>query len=98
MQRTARKAFTALPKIGAPVIDHGDSNNQWGAHFIISADDNVDEVWADYYDGPMLERVDEKTGKIVWRFGVNPKITDILDECGLYDEWIDPGTIGVYDA
>jgi hypothetical protein len=29
---------------------------------------------------------------------VNPKITDILDECGLYDEWIDPGTIGVYDA
>lgn len=97
MKRNARKAFTALKALGVPVYDH-EGGNDYGAHFIISAEENYDETWADYYDGRNLERVDEETGKIVWRFGVNPKITDILDENGLFDEWINPGMIGVYDA
>ena len=47
MQRNYKKAFTALKKLGAPVIegdDYGDDK-----FFRISAEYNDDVVWADYY-------------------------------------------------
>lgn len=92
MKTNATKAFDKLKAIGAPVTEGGDYG-----HFVISAEDNYDEVWADYWDGPRLERRDPKTGKILWAFGVNPKITRILDRHGLHAEWINPGMLGVYD-
>jgi len=84
MQRNYKKAFTALKKIGAPVIvgdDYGDDR-----YFKISAEDNDTVVWADYYNMGM------------GLFGVNQDIVDILDANGLFAEWINPGIIGVHEA
>ena len=93
MKRNARTAFNALKKIGAPVRE----TDSHGAHFSISAEENYDETWADFYEGPSLERVDETTGEILWAFGVNPKIHNILKANGLYCEWWNAGVLGVYD-
>ena len=83
MKRNARKAFNELKKLGVPVSEIG-----YG-HFVISAEDNVDEVWADFYDAMHIPG---------WEFGVNPKITTILNKYSLMDEWINPGILGVYDG
>ena len=94
MKRNARKAFTALKKIGAPVIASSDSEN---GHFVISGEDNYPETWADFYEGPLLEKVLDN-GEIEWAFGVNPKITRILNTNRLMCEWINGGMLGVYDG
>lgn len=91
MKRNARKAFNALKKIGAPVME----TSGWGAEFILSAEDNVDTVWADYYEAAHLERVTEN-GDIEWAYGINQIVHVILKEYGLMTEWIDPGTVGIY--
>jgi hypothetical protein len=86
MKPAAQKAFNELKKIGAPVIDRNDEG-----HFIISAEDNTDEViWADYYDGNQMSYCDD--------FGVNKKITAILDKHGLFAEWVNPGFLSVHTA
>jgi hypothetical protein len=89
MKRHARKAFTALKKIGAPVFVR---EGEEGPYFCISAEDNGEKTWADYYmmtDGPELEG---------WRFGVCAEVIDILDANGLYCEWENPGSLSVYDG
>jgi len=91
MNRNARKAFNALQKIGAPVFER----NDYRAHFILSGEDNSDEVWADYWEAASLEKQLE-CGKIVWAFGINQKVHDILTPLGLYAEWINPGMLGIY--
>ena len=96
MKRNARKAYNALNKIGAPVIERPGNDTSDG-YFVISAESNYDEIWADYYDGPRLERVLDD-GTIEWAFGVNPKINKILEANGLISEWINPGMLGVWDA
>tara|TARA_R110000824_G_scaffold295047_2_gene483438 strand:+ start:500 stop:763 length:264 start_codon:yes stop_codon:yes gene_type:complete len=87
MKKNARSAFNALKKIGAPVFEGGD----WGGeYFIVSGEDNVKEIWADYWQefgGPGLDD-----------FGVSLKINKILDKNDLFGEWINPGVLGVYDA
>jgi hypothetical protein len=86
MKRNARSAFNALKKIGAPVYEGKD----WGGeYFILSAEENEKEIWADYYDGMNIPG---------WLFGVNPKVTKVLDKFGLVAEWINPGVLRVYDA
>lgn len=95
MKRNARRAFTALKNLGAPVYAHG---GDYGAHFIISAEENHSEIWADDYNARALESIDPNTGEILWQAGVNPKITRILKTNSLMFEWINPGMIGVYDA
>ena len=92
MKRNARKAFTALKNMGAPVREGGDYG-----YFTISAEENYDEIWADFYEGPLLEKV-LPSGEIEWAFGVNPKITRVLKANGLMSEWINTGMLGVYDA
>ncbi|NJO58780.1 MAG: hypothetical protein HC836_10660 [Richelia sp. RM2_1_2] len=92
MKRNARVAFNALKKIGAPVFESTDYG-----FFGISAEDNVDETWADFYEAPRLERFTVPGGKLVWKSGVSPKITDILEANGLHAEWINPGMLGVYE-
>jgi len=87
MKRNARSAFKALKKLGAPV-----NENDWsGEYFILNAEEwgNGEEIWADYWDGMNIPG---------WLFGVNPKVTKVLDKFGLVAEWINPGVLGVYDA
>ena len=79
-------AFTVLQQMGVPVYER--SHDDYG-HFIISAEENDEQVWADYYDGQVCYDYD---------FGVNPKITKVLSEYALFAEWINPGMLGVYDA
>lgn len=85
MKKNMRYAFNALKKIGAPVIDHGEEN------FYISAENNVKEIWADYYMMGM-------GGTFVDDFGVNQRINRILDQYGLFAEWQNPGCLAVCEA
>jgi len=80
MKREYRTAFNKLRKIGVPVYDHG------GDDFIISAEENYDTVWADFYCENNVELDD---------FGVNHKINDILNDHDLYAEWENGGVLGV---
>lgn len=84
MKRNYRKAFSALQKIGAPVFENEDG--VW-----ISAEDNYDEIWADYYDCYMWDHDG-------WAFGINGKINKILDDNGLFAEWQNPGLLWVCEA
>jgi hypothetical protein len=77
MKNNVRKAFTALKEIDAPVFVRDN-------YLMISAEDNDNEIWADYYG--------EFRGGYPW---VNPKVEQILSDNGLYAEWEDPGTIYV---
>jgi hypothetical protein len=88
MTRNHRLAFNALKKIGAPVYERSDIENfQISAEGIAGQyDQNI--LWADYYEGYRLDG---------WDFGINPKITKILDRYGLHCEWINPAEIGVYE-
>jgi len=98
MQRNARTAFKALEKLGAPVFDHGDREDQWGAHFILSGElrSTDDSYFADYWQEELREYIDE-TGKIQNPFGIRTDVNDILTANDLYAEWIDGGTCGIYD-
>ena len=76
-----KPAFDKLVKMGVPVFSGGyDGENT----FRISGEDNVLDVWADYYDSNYGE------------FGVKQEICDVLSKNGLMAEWIDPGILGVY--
>ncbi len=96
MIRSARKAYNHLKKIGCPVSEPTTNYlNSWGAQFYISAEDNHDTVWADYWEGPRLEQVLDD-GTIEWAFGINPIIHRVLKQAKLRPEWINAGLIGVY--
>ena len=90
MKRHAKSAYTKLKSMGVPMYIHeGESY-----HFLISAEENYDTIWADYWamsDGYTCgDQLDD--------FGVNKKIQAILDDYGLFSEWQNPGALGVYDA
>jgi hypothetical protein len=90
MKRNARSAYNKLKALGVPMYIHeGESY-----HFLISAEENYDTVWANYYamtDGVLYyDDLDD--------FGVNEKINAILDKHDLFCEWQNPGALGVYDA
>ena len=97
MKRHARKAFTALKRLGAPVFENKPGVDGYGEHFFISAEENYDEIWADTYEARALERFTD-SGELIWQAGVNPKITRVLRANGLMFEWINAGMIGIYDA
>jgi len=84
MKKNMRYAYNALKKIGAPVIDHGEEN------FMISAENNVTEIWADYYMMGM-------GNTFVDDFGVSKRINRILDRYGLFAEWQNPGCLAVHE-
>jgi hypothetical protein len=84
MKSNYRKAYNKLKSINAPVIDGG-----WNGEdtFRISGENNHDSmVWADYWNQSFGD------------FGVNPEISNILNQYGLFAEWINAGILGVYDA
>jgi hypothetical protein len=86
MKRHARKAFNALKKLGAPVLERSDV-----AYFVISGEDNYKEVWADYYEEFGIHSDSDTPG-------VDPRICDIIEANGLFMEWETPGGLVVYDA
>jgi len=88
MKQHARTAYNMLKKIGVPMYIHEEEPY----HFLISAEENYGTVWADYWamsDGAYGDLDD---------FGVNEKINTILDQHGLFCEWLNAGALGVYDV
>ena len=71
------KAFNELKKMGAPVFKNEDG-------MFISAEENDDVIWADYYCFEFGV------------FGVNEKIEAVLSKNGLFSEWVNPGCVGIY--
>lgn len=90
MKRNARTAYDKLKALGVPMYIHDGETY----HFLISAEENYDTIWANYYamtDGVMYyDDLDD--------FGVNEKINEILDQHGLFCEWQNPGALAVFDA
>lgn len=80
MKREYRTAFNKLRKIGVPVKDYGEDG------FVISAEENYETVWADFY---------RENDASLDDFGVNHKINDILNDHGLFAEWENGGVLGV---
>jgi hypothetical protein len=85
MKRQYTKAFNALQKMGCPVYEHADDNG----NFSISTEVATEEIWAEYYDGWAIPG---------WEFGINPKLTKVLDKSGLYAEWQNPGRLTVWEG
>jgi hypothetical protein len=85
MKRKYIKAFNTLEKLGCPVYQHADDQG----NFSISTERDSSEIWADYYDGYRIPG---------WDFGINPKITKVLNTCGLYAEWQNPGRLTVWEG
>lgn len=85
MTRKERAAFNALKKIGAPVFERSDV----GA-FVISAENNDETQWADYYMEFGINRDSEIPG-------VHPDICSILDKYNIYAEWENPGALIVFE-
>lgn len=87
MKRNYRKAYTALKKMGVPVLEGGDRGEDT---FRISAEDNTDTVWADYYN--------EYCSEPAYQFGVKREINEVLEANGLFAEWINPGVLAVEES
>ena len=84
MKRNYKKAYTKLLKMGCPVLLGDDHGNE--RFFRISAEDNDDIIWADYYQMDLGD------------WGVNQIVVDVLSQNGLYAEWINPGVLGVHEC
>ena len=85
MKRNYRTAFKQLEKIGAPVFENEDG-------MFISAEDNHDEIWADYWE------MGQAACSLLDDFGVNHKINEILEKNGLYAEWQNPGCLYIAEG
>jgi hypothetical protein len=98
MKRHALKAYNALKRIGAPVLD---PDKGWGGYFAISAElygrnngfyeGHIDQdpdglPWADYYG--------EYMGGYPY---VSKHIEEILASNGLFTEWQNAAVLVVYD-
>lgn len=84
MKRNFRTAFNRLTKLGVPVREyHDDQPNFW-----ISAEEDTSHLWCDYFDGYRMPD---------WEFGVNPQITKVLRELGLFAEWQNPAQLNVWE-
>ena len=84
MKRNVREAYKVLKAFGVPVHEGGWNGNE--ETFRISAEDNYDVVWADYY------MTSEADGYV---FGVHPFINKTLAKYGLFAEWCNPGVLDV---
>ena len=85
MKAKYRKAYNVLKVMGVPVFTNAD-NDRLG-NFFIDGEARRSDEWADYY-----------SGRLNWIFGVNPAVSEVLDQFGLMCEWVNPGLLGVYEA
>lgn len=82
MKKEYRKAYKALQKMGVPVFEHWD----WEDGFDISAEREGSQDWLSYW-----RMADEE-----WTFGIHPDVNQVLNENGLYAEWVNPAHARVY--
>ena len=82
MKKEARKAYTELKAINAPVFINTDHTG----HFGISGESAED-------DAPIVDYYSPEYGE----FGVDQDICDILSRYDLFCEWANPGWLEVYD-
>ena len=82
MKRNMRTAFNALQKMGAPVFDNGD--NPGG--FKMSAEDNSEEIWADFYYGMHGYPY------------INERVEQVMADNGVFFEWDNAGCLSAYEA
>lgn len=79
-----QKAIAELKAIGVPLIENEDG-------VFISAENNVNEIWADYYMMGM-------GNSFVDDFGVNHKINAVLEGNGYFAEWKNPGCLNICEV
>ena len=89
LSKNVLKAYEELKAIGAPVMHLGGGFGG-DALFAISAEENYDYVWADYYAENEFPGMYEG-----YEFGVSPKINKILNKHGLFCEWYNAGVLDV---
>ena len=87
-----------LSNRGVHVIDHGDRDDQWGAHFLVGCEMRTsdDDPVGDYYQEFLREYVDGN-GVIQNAFGIRTWVNDLLERNNLFAEWINAAVFGVYD-
>jgi len=88
MKRAYIKAYNELKKMGVPVFVHIDSDIRDGG-FSINAEEENSEMWVNYYAG--CGSFDFWNGE-----SVNPKLTKVLNDYGLFAEWVNTGGLSVY--
>lgn len=93
MSKDAKKAFEALKKINAPVLD----KQEYNAQFLLGAElrNSEDRYFADYYCEEVKEEVDSK-GEVINAWGIHEDVHKILKKYNLRAEWIDAGLVGIY--
>ena len=79
-----RKAYNILKVMGVPVFVNDDHAEQ--GNFGINAEAPGAEQWVNYHGNPPG-----------WFFGVSPIVEEVLDQYGLFAEWVNPGCLGVYE-
>ena len=84
MKRNYRTAFNQLQKIGAPVFENEDG-------VFISAEDNHDEIWADYWEMGWLLAACLMTSVSITR-------STRFEKNGLYAEWQNPGCLYIAEG
>ena len=99
MKLRFKKAFGELKKINAPVIENSEGS------FNVSAEDNGEEYWADYYSefaGKLVE-IKDKDGNIIDIETIpgndpyiNSKIENIISKYDLELEWECAGYLTAY--
>jgi hypothetical protein len=98
MNANAKKAYEALRAIGAPVLG---PEMGWGGYFAISGEAaGADDI---FYKGSKEFDPDGTDWAEYYRpdfglFGVSTHITNLLDEHGLYCEWVNAAVLSVHDA
>ena len=109
MNSNAYLAYAKLKALGAPVHPAGEHRH---AQFIMGAElrNNEDKYYADYYGYTVNEqeindcgdeysyRVHEKGPIIINVNNVLEDVWRILREHNLMAEWINPGTVGIYNV
>jgi len=87
MKAATRRAYNELKKIGAPVFDsYRDGSPVEDNTFKLSAEENYDRSWADYWD-EFGFNVDSRTP------GVDSEVCKIAAKHGLFFEWENPGCL-----
>lgn len=79
------RVFKKLKDMGVPVYEHPDDNG----NFSIDAEADGAERWVDYYGNPVREDL---------VFGVHLDLEKVLQQLGMFAEWVNPGRLAVYEV
>ena len=83
--KNANRAMKELARLGAPVVEIR-KRREHDPYFMVSGEDENSWEWVDYYG--------EYRGNYPW---VSERLEKVLIKYDLHYEWMNPGTIGVYE-